>query len=198
MEADTTNCHGLRCFICGGPGTEMQKLSKVTHKGYQQLLSYSEIVDDAMLINSLHEDWKDGDDPKLKYHLDCRNELYHRSRSVSIANRSGQHALDQRSYRMKRRNVLSGPSTSSAGSSTAQTPSAHLVYLDVCILCNEGINSVMLEKYPEAGCCIVHLTIDEQRIQCCGIQIHPDLKSIVPREKFLDNKNNKAQLILLC
>ncbi|CAL8280130.1 unnamed protein product [Arctogadus glacialis] len=49
---------------------------------------------------------------------------------------------------MKRRNVLSGPSTSSAGSSTAQTPSAHLVYLDVCILCNEGINSVMLGKYP--------------------------------------------------
>jgi hypothetical protein len=89
MEADTTNCHGLRCFICGGPGTEMQKLSKVTHKGYQQLLSYSEIVDDAMLINRLHEDWKDGDDTKLKYHLDCRTELCHRSRSVSNANRSG-------------------------------------------------------------------------------------------------------------
>lgn len=67
----------------------MQKLSKVTHKGYQQLLSYSKIVDDAMLINRLHEDWKDGDDPKLKYHLDCRTELYHRSRSVSIANRTG-------------------------------------------------------------------------------------------------------------
>ena len=49
----------------------------------------------------------------------------------------------------------------------------------------------------EAGSCIVHLTIDEQRMQCFGIQIHPDLKSIVPREKFLDNKNNKAQLILL-
>ena len=32
---------------------------------------------------------------------------------------------------------------------------------------------------------------------CCEIQIRPDLKSIVPREKFLDNKNNKAQLILL-
>ena len=32
---------------------------------------------------------KDGDDPKMKYHFDCRNELYHRSRSVSIVNRSG-------------------------------------------------------------------------------------------------------------
>ena len=69
---------GLRC-----------KNSQKSLKGYQQLLSYSEIVDDAMLINRLHEDWKDGDDTKLKYHLDCRTELYHRSRSVSIANRSG-------------------------------------------------------------------------------------------------------------
>ena len=32
---------------------------------------------------------------------------------------------------------------------------------------------------------------------CCDIQIRPDLKNIVPRERFLDNKNNKAQLILL-
>ena len=31
---------------------------------------------------------------------------------------------------------------------------------------------------------------------CCDIQIRSDLKNIVPREKFLDNKHNKAQLIL--
>ena len=41
----------------------------------------------------------------------------------------GQDAQDQRSYRMKRRNVLSGLSISSAGSSPSQTLSAHLVYL---------------------------------------------------------------------
>ena len=60
----------------------------------------------------------------------------------------GQDAQDQRSDRMKRRSILSGPSTSSAGSSTSQTPSAHLVYHDVCILCNKSINVAMLEKYP--------------------------------------------------
>jgi hypothetical protein len=32
---------------------------------------------------------------------------------------------------------------------------------------------------------------------CCVIQIRPDIKSIIPREKFLDNKRNKAQLVLL-
>ena len=32
---------------------------------------------------------------------------------------------------------------------------------------------------------------------CCDILIRPDIKIIVPREKFLDNKNNKAQLVLL-
>ena len=31
---------------------------------------------------------------------------------------------------------------------------------------------------------------------CCDFQIRPDLKNIVQREKFLDNKNNKSQLIL--
>lgn len=85
MESDTTDCHGLRCFICGGSGTEVQKLSKVSQKGYQQLLFYCKIVDDAMVINRLHEDWRDGDDPKLMYHLDCRTNLYHDSRSESTA-----------------------------------------------------------------------------------------------------------------
>ena len=32
---------------------------------------------------------------------------------------------------------------------------------------------------------------------CCDIQIRLDLKIIIAREKFLDNKNNKAQLVLL-
>ena len=32
---------------------------------------------------------------------------------------------------------------------------------------------------------------------CCNIQIRPELKNSVHREKFLDNKNNKAQLITL-
>ena len=32
---------------------------------------------------------------------------------------------------------------------------------------------------------------------CCDIQIHPDIKVIVPRERCLDNKRNKAQLIVL-
>lgn len=32
---------------------------------------------------------------------------------------------------------------------------------------------------------------------CCDILIRPDIKTITPREKFLDNKSNKAQLIVL-
>ena len=32
---------------------------------------------------------------------------------------------------------------------------------------------------------------------CCDILIRPDIKSLIPREKFLENKSNKAQLILL-
>uniref|UniRef100_UPI00358E3900 uncharacterized protein n=1 Tax=Myxine glutinosa TaxID=7769 RepID=UPI00358E3900 len=32
---------------------------------------------------------------------------------------------------------------------------------------------------------------------CCDILIRPDIKSLVPREKFLDNKSNKTQLIRL-
>lgn len=32
---------------------------------------------------------------------------------------------------------------------------------------------------------------------CCNILIRPDIKNIVPREKFLDNNSNKAQLIRL-
>ena len=74
MEEDSVAC-GLRCFICGGHGTEIQKLSKVTQKGYPQSLAYSESVDDAALIRRLHEDWKNGDDPKLRYHLECRTML---------------------------------------------------------------------------------------------------------------------------
>ena len=84
MEYNISTSLGLRCFICGGPETEMQKLSKVTPKGYPQILSYSESVNDVALISRLNKDWKNGDNPMLRYHLNCRTELYHRSRSISI------------------------------------------------------------------------------------------------------------------
>ena len=32
---------------------------------------------------------------------------------------------------------------------------------------------------------------------CCNLQIRPDVKVLVPREKFLDNESNKAQLIVM-
>lgn len=76
----------LRCFISDGPGTKIQKLSKVTKKGYPQILSYSEQVDNsAELIARLNEDWNNGDDSKLRYHLDCRTELFNRVKSLSTA-----------------------------------------------------------------------------------------------------------------
>ena len=75
----------LTCFICDGPGTEMQKLSKVTRKGHPQMLSYAECVGNAELIRRLNEDWNDGYEPKLRYHLDCRTELYNCVKSISTA-----------------------------------------------------------------------------------------------------------------
>ena len=48
----------------------------------------------------------------------------------------------------------------------------------------------------------INSTKDHEHIRrtkhvCCDIQIRPDIKSIIPREKFLDNKSNKARLIRL-
>jgi hypothetical protein len=60
----------------------------------------------------------------------------------------GQDEEDQRSDRMKRRRVFSGSSTSSAGSSKSKTTSVHLLYREVCILCNKGINVGALDRYP--------------------------------------------------
>ena len=58
MEEDSVAC-GLRCFICGGPETKKKfKSSQVTQKGYAQIVSYSESVEDAALIRRLHDDWK--------------------------------------------------------------------------------------------------------------------------------------------
>ena len=42
-----------------------------------------------------------------------------------------------------------------------------------------------------------HDYLRRKKNACCDILIRPDMKSFVPREKFLDNKSNKAQLILL-
>ena len=44
MEEVSVAC-GLRCFICGRPETEIQKLSKGTQKGHAQILPHSESVD---------------------------------------------------------------------------------------------------------------------------------------------------------
>ena len=79
--------HGLRYFICDGQGTELQKLSKATRKGYPQMLSYAECLNDAALTRRLNEDWNNGDDPNLRYHMGCRTELYNRMKSISTENR---------------------------------------------------------------------------------------------------------------
>ena len=47
-----------------------------------------------------------------------------------------------------------------------------------------------------------HSTKDHDHLRrtkhaCCDIQIRPDIHNIIPREKFLDNQSNKAQLISL-
>ena len=65
-----------RYFVCDGPGTVMQKLSKSFEKA---------TTDDVALIMRLKEDWNNGDDPKLRYHLDCRTELYNHVKSICSA-----------------------------------------------------------------------------------------------------------------
>ena len=42
-----------------------------------------------------------------------------------------------------------------------------------------------------------HDHLRRKKNACCDIQIRPDIKSIIQREKFLDNKSNKTQLIRL-
>ena len=75
----------LRCFICGGQGIDKQNLSKVSNKGHPRILSQSELVGDAALIKRLNENWKNGENSKLSYHVDCKTELYTRARSISTA-----------------------------------------------------------------------------------------------------------------
>ncbi len=92
MDKDVTE-PGLRCFICGGSGIEKHTLSKVSNKGHPRILSHSELVGDAALIGRLNEDWNNGEDSKLRYHVDCKTELYSRARSISTATETANRKL---------------------------------------------------------------------------------------------------------
>ena len=60
---------------------------------------------------------------------------------------------------MKRRRVLSGSSSSSAGSSTSNIP-VHFIYRNVCILCNESFNVGTLEKNPGKFVCRLQMNLE--------------------------------------
>jgi len=68
------------CFICEGPETPTQKLAQVTSKGYHTLLAYAEAVEDAAILEHMKESWSDR---KLRYHFECRRDLYNKSVKVT-------------------------------------------------------------------------------------------------------------------
>lgn len=95
METDVkiATTHRLRCFICDGREIDKKSLSKVTEKGYSQLASCTEQVRDASLRERLQEDWNDGNNPRLRYHMDCRTELINHVRRKSTVADGGNYLL---------------------------------------------------------------------------------------------------------
>ena len=64
-------------FVCDGPG---DCDAKSCQRSFEKATT-----DDVALIMRLKEDWNNGDDPKLRYHLDCRTELYNHVKSICSA-----------------------------------------------------------------------------------------------------------------
>ncbi len=78
MDVDDTPAP-LICFICGGPETPVQKLVQVTQKGYSTLLTYAEVVGNAIILERM-EAWNVG---RLRYHFECKRDLYNMSVKVT-------------------------------------------------------------------------------------------------------------------
>ena len=103
-----------KCFICEGLETSAQRFIQATSKGHSTILQYAEAVQNAILLERLKEAQNVG---RLKYHITCKNDLFHKFVAVNTKAAKASEA-EKELAKMKRRRTCSDVSASTACSST--------------------------------------------------------------------------------
>ena len=85
MDVDIVPPPPFSCFICEGLETGTKKLTQATSRGYPSLLKYVEAVGNPDILARMKEAYDLG---ILKYHLECKTDLYNRYAQVVKASSS--------------------------------------------------------------------------------------------------------------
>ena len=85
MDVDDIPATPLNCFICEGPETPAQKLAQATPKGYPTLLAYAEAVGNATMLEHMKKAWNVA---RLRYHIECKRDLYNKSAKATLTSSS--------------------------------------------------------------------------------------------------------------